>query len=219
MRDPQAPAPWRVRLHPARRSTPASGVGMRELEIARRRCPHGRRGAVAEFAFDRALHRPGRRHLGTRWSWRIGSPGCGGGCWPGRWRWEGAADRPSHHEPPAGGRRPSIGPCTSWPRGARMRRSTGGSRRPAGSNDPVETERRRAEAAEKRHVKVHLGAMTMTAGPITAMAGARRSRSRTTSPPRPRGWTWRSCRCVGRWSWGCSAAGTAMRVRRGQRRG
>ena len=38
-------------------------------------------------------------------------------------------------------------------------------------HDPVETERRRAEAAEKRHVKTHLGAMTYDGlVPITAMA-------------------------------------------------
>ena len=38
-------------------------------------------------------------------------------------------------------------------------------------HDPVETERRRAEAAEKRHVQVHLGAMTYDGlVPITAMA-------------------------------------------------
>ena len=38
-------------------------------------------------------------------------------------------------------------------------------------HDPVETERRRVEAAEKRHVKVHLGAMTYDGlVPITAMA-------------------------------------------------
>ena len=61
-------------------------------------------------------------------------------------------------------------------------------------HDPVETERRRIEAAEKRHVKTHLGAMTYDGWSRSPRwpTSPTRSRSRTTSPPGPPSSTRRS---------------------------
>ena len=89
-----------------------------------------------------------------------------------------------------------------------MRRSTG-RWKARKEHDPVETERRRAEAAEKRHVRVHLGAMTYDGlVPITAMADVPDAVAfGDYVATRAAGWTRRSrSRSAGPWCWACSAA-------------
>ena len=159
-----------VRLHPARRSTPASSGG----------CGAGRSPATVPPRSTRARSRSsplaighstdsGRRYLGTRWSWRIGSPGLGAGA--GRevavWKARRIAQATM---PPAGWvRRPSRSGPVLRGRAVLVCGDRPAGRRPA-RHDPVETNadgRGRGEAAREGPP----GAMTYDRlVPITAMA-------------------------------------------------
>ncbi|MCB8957405.1 MAG: hypothetical protein H6529_13130 [Nocardioides sp.] len=162
-----------VRLHPGDEVDTTIEWGMRELEIAGDGAPTVDEGAVAEFALAIGHSTDsGRRYLGDAVELAYRLPRVWGRVLAGEvavWKARRIAQA-TVSLPPEGAAAVDralyfVAARCSY---AEIDRQVEKARK---EHDPVETERRRVEAAEKRHVKTHLGAMTYDGlVPITAMA-------------------------------------------------
>ena len=162
-----------VELHPGEEVDTSVEWGMRDLEIAGDGAPTVDEGAVAEFALAIGMSTDaGRRYLGDAVELAHRLPRTWARVLSGEvavWKARRIAQA-TMSLPPEGAAAVDkalyfVARRCSY---AEIDRQVEKARK---EHDPVETERRRVEAAEKRHVKVHLGAMTYDGlVPITAMA-------------------------------------------------
>ena len=162
-----------VELHPGDEVDTSVEWGMRELEIAGDGAPTVDEGAVAEFALAIGHSTDsGRRYLGDAVELAYRLPRTWArvlagevAVWKARRIAQATASLPPQGAATVDKALYFVAARCSY---AEIDRQVEKARK---EHDPVETERRRVEAAEKRHVKVHLGAMTYDGlVPITAMA-------------------------------------------------